>query len=63
MTPSESSLHGRTHAAVAIELTFEQAGRPRRMAARPSRVEHCAASAAQWIGCVFLLGPCTRITH
>ena len=27
MTPSESSLRGRTHAAVAIELTFEQAGR------------------------------------
>ena len=39
MTPSESSLRGRTHAAVAIELTFEQAGRPRRMAARPSRVD------------------------
>jgi hypothetical protein len=51
MTPSESSLHGRTHA-VAIELTFEQAGRPRRMAARPSRVERCAAKTAPWIGCV-----------
>jgi len=44
MTPSETSLHGRRTHAVAIELaSSKQAGRPRRMAARPSRVECCRA--------------------
>jgi hypothetical protein len=48
MTPSESSsfVHGHRPHAVAIDLEAEE-----RIAASPSRVECCAASAAPWIGC------------
>lgn len=53
MTPSESSLHGRTHA-VAIELTDLRASRPAGedgSKAVKGRALCCAAKTAPWIGC------------